>query len=122
MRRGDSYQIVVASPASAAANRSRRAPLLRGGKPSKINRRSVNPESSATPVAALGPGKHLDGHPGRARRRQQLATGIGDSRHAGVGRHGNQLDARALEDSGRHRSGVCFAITPNLAPGQAESL
>ncbi len=89
--------------------------LARGGKPSNVNRRSGKPESSATPIAALGPGKHLDRDAGGAGGGDELASGIGDARHPGVARHSNERGARAFDDGAGRALGVCFAITPKFA-------
>ncbi len=73
---GDSYQIVVDAgrQCTREALAPRRARAL-GGNPSKTKRRSGNPERTATPIAALGPGSTSIGNARRARGGDELAPG-----------------------------------------------
>ena len=103
------------------AKRSRRAALVRGGKPSKAKRRSGKPESSATPIAALGPGSTSTATPAA---RAAATSSLPGSEIPGIPASlvtATSAIARPLENRRRRALRVLLAIAPDLARRRASS-
>jgi hypothetical protein len=94
-----------------------RAPRRGGARRKSLERETAQRKTRQERDARGGGGarQNVDRYAGETRRRDEIASGIRNPRHPGIGGNGDDPGARSFENSRRHARGVLFAIAPKFS-------